>query len=182
MGEEFNNITLIYIIVLAVSYLMFSPPIFPMYYYLQSKSMADRTIYMHLGGVVSNLLVFFALYKFTGVYSIVISNTASVLFAFLLGQYYMRKYVDMRISKEFTSYLIMILWIVVTLLMCGLTKYYLLPTNLCDIIVYPLIIIATFIIFARFGLLVSKVDIDRYLGSMPKVRDIANKILFKKEC
>ena len=179
LGEDYNNITLIYIIVLAVSYLMFSPPIFPMYYYLQSKSMADRTIYMHLGGVISNILVFFALYKFTGVYSIVISNTASVLFAYILGQFYMRKYVEMRISKEFTSYLIIILWIVVTLLMCGLTKYYLLPTNLYDILVYPLIIIATFIIFARFGLLVSKVDIDRYLGIMPKAKNIVNKILFR---
>lgn len=181
LGDDYNHTTLIYIVVLAVSYLMFSPPILPMYYYLQSKSMADRTIYMHLGGVVSNVLVFFALYKFAGAYSIVISNTASVLFAYLLGQYYMRKYVDMRISKQFTSYAIMTLWIAVTLLMCGLTKYYLLPTNLYDIIVYPLIIIATFIIFARFGFLVSKVDIDRYLGAMPKIRDIAKKILFKKE-
>ena len=41
LGDDYNTITLVYIVVLAVAYLLFSPPIFPIYYYLQSKSMLN---------------------------------------------------------------------------------------------------------------------------------------------
>ena len=52
------------------------------------------------------------------------------------------------------------------------------PETLFDVILYPLLIIITFITFARFGL-INRVDIDRYLGTMPKIRDIAKKFLLK---
>ena len=53
------------------------------------------------------------------------------------------------------------------------------PETLFDVIIYPLLIAMTLIAFARFGLLINREDIDRYLGAMPKIKDFANKILFK---
>ena len=179
LGEDYTQTTLIYILAICVSYILFSPPILPIYYYLQSKNMADKTIYMHLGGVISNILVFFALYRVTGVYAIVISNISSVLFGYLLGVFYMKRYNDFKIGEVLKYYATIILWIIIAGGVCYLLKVYIVPQSLFDILLYPLMIIVTFIIFTKLGMLLNRKDLDRYLGTVPKVGDLASKILLR---
>lgn len=178
LGEEYTTISLIYIIVITVSYILFSPPILPIYYYLQSKNMADRNVYMHIGAIVVNIVVFFCFYKYTPLYAILISITLSVFYAYMLGVFYMKKYTDFNVKLEAKYYTKILFWIIFAVAICFAVKSYIIPQTLFDIIVYPLLIIITFIIFTKLGMLINKDDLERYLGLMPKVKNIASKILF----
>ena len=44
---------------------------------------------------------------------------------------------------------------------------------------YSLVFILILLIFTKIGYLINKLDIERYLGTMPKVRNIAIKLLIK---
>lgn len=179
LGEDYTTTTLIYILAITISYILFSPPILPIYYYLQSKNMADKNIYIHLGGVVLNILVFFMLFKITGEYAIIISNTVSVLFGYLLGIYYMKKYNDLKVVLLLKYYATILLWFVISGTICCLLKYYIVPETIFDVLLYPLVMILILVIFTKIGYLINKSDIDRYLGTMPKVKNIATKLLIK---
>lgn len=171
LGNEYNTITLIYIVIISVSYILFSPPILPIYYYLQSKNMADKNVYMHLGAVLTNILVFFLVYKFTGAYSILVSNTISIFFTYILGIFYMKRYSDMCILKEIKYYMTILLWSAMVFAVCSILKIYIIPETIFDIIIYPLLTILILVIFVRVGLLINRADVERYLGTMPKIKN-----------
>ena len=179
LGVDYTVTTLIYILAICVSYILFSPPILPIYYYLQSKNMADRNIYMHLGAVIVNLATFFVAYKHTGVYAILISNTVSIFFTYLLGIFYMKKYTNFNLSKEMSYYMSILFWFVVTSGVCYLLKAHIVEQSIFDILLYPLVIILILITFTKFGMLLNRVDLERYLGLMPKIKNVASKILFR---
>lgn len=179
LGEDYTTITLIYILAITISYILFSPPIFPIYYYLQSKNMADRNIYMHLGGVILNLVIFLMLYKLAGEYTILLSNTISVFFAYILGIYYMRKYNDLKVVSLLKYYITILLWVVISGSICFILRYYIVPETIFDVLLYPLVIMLILVIFTKIGFLINKTDIERYLGTMPKVKNMAIKLLIK---
>lgn len=179
LGEDYTITTLIYILAITISYIIFSPPILPIYYYLQSKNMADRNIYMHLGAVIVNVVIFFAIYKYTGDYAILISNIVALVFAYILGNYYMRKFNNLKIVGVLKYYISIVLWTIIAGGVCFGLKYYIVPETILDILLYPFVIISILVIFTKMGLLISKSDIERYLGTMPKVRNIATKLLIK---
>ncbi|MBP3354247.1 MAG: oligosaccharide flippase family protein [Bacteroidales bacterium] len=179
LGEDYTTITLIYILAITISYILFSPPILPIYYYLQSKNMADRNIYMHLGAVIVNIVVFFVVYKYIGVYAILISNTISIFFTYLLGIYYMKKYNDLKVLSLLKYYITILLWVVISGGICYVLKCYIVPETIFDVLLYPLVIILILVIFTKIGYLINKSDIDRYLGTMPKVKNMAIKLLIK---
>ena len=180
LGEEYTTITLIYIVVITLSYILFSPPILPIYYYMQSKNMADKNIYMHLVAVIVNIVTFFIVYKHIGDYAILVSNTASMFIAYLLGVFYMKRYNQFNITKEIGYYAAIIFWAIIVGGVCSALKYYIIPETIFDVAIYTLIIIMLLILFTKRGLLISKSDIDRYFGTMPKLKTIVNKILSAK--
>ena len=179
LGEDYTITTLIYILAITISYIIFSPPILPIYYYLQSKNMADRNIYMHLGAVFVNLTTFFVVYKHIGVYAILISNTVSIFFTYLLGIFYMKKYTNFNLYKGVRYYMAILLWIIVILGVCSGLKYYIVPETILDILLYPFVIISILVIFTKMGLLISKSDIERYLGTIPKLQNMVTKIFIR---
>lgn len=179
LGEDYTITTLIYILAITISYIIFSPPILPIYFYLQSKNMADRNIYMHLGAVIVNVVVFFAIYKYTGDYAILISNIAALVFAYILGNYYMRKFNNLKIVGVLKYYISIVLWTIIAGGVCFGLKYYIVSETILDVLLYPLVIMLILVIFTKIGLLINKKDIERYLGTIPKLKNIATKLLIK---
>lgn len=179
LREDYTPTTLIYILAITISYILFSPPILPIYYYLQSKNMADRNIYMHLGAVVVNIAVFFAVYKYSGDYAILISNTTSIFFTYLLGIFYMNRYTQFDIIKGLKYYTTILFWSIITISVCGVLKYYIVSESILDVLLYPLVIISILVIFTKIGFLITKIDINRYLGTIPKAQSIATKIFIR---
>ena len=68
---------------------------------------------MHLGAVIVNVVVFFAIYKYTGDYAILISNIAALVFAYILGNYYMRKFNNLKIVGVLKYYISIVLWTII---------------------------------------------------------------------
>ncbi|MBR4963342.1 MAG: hypothetical protein IKY54_05510, partial [Muribaculaceae bacterium] len=110
---------------------------------------------------------------------ILISNTVSIYFAYLLGIFYMKKYTNFNLSKEMSYYMSILFWFVVTSGVCYLLKANIVEQSIFDILLYPLVIILILITFTKFGMLLNRVDLERYLGLMPKIKNVASKILFR---
>lgn len=180
LGGEYNITVLTYITVISVSYMLLSPPMIPIYYYLQAKNHPDKNVYIHLLNVIFNLLTFFVLYNYIGAYAILVSNFMAYFASYLLGLFYMRVYVSYRIARNLKFYLHTLLWILLTAAICTVVKYAV-PETIGDIFVYPALITLLFVAFTRRGLLVGPADVAMYIGCLPKVKNMVNRILFTKK-
>lgn len=180
LGVEYNFTVLLYIIVISVSYMLLSPPMIPIYYYLQAKSHPEKNVYIHLLNVIFNLLTFFMLYKYMGAYAILASNFMAYFASYLLGLFYMRIYVRYRLARNMKFYLHTALWIIISVAVSAGLKY-IVPETIGDIILYPAVITGLLITFTRKGLLLAPSDITMYIGCLPKIKKIVNSILFTKK-
>lgn len=180
LGSEYNNTVLIYITIISVSYMLLSPPMIPIYYYLQAKNHPDKNVYIHLLNVIFNLLTFFALYRYIGAYAILVSNFMAYFMSCLLGLFYMRVYVNYHIRESLKFYTHTMLWILLSITASAVIKY-LVPETIGDIILYPAITTGILITFTRKGLLLAPSEITQYIGCLPKVKKIMNSILFTKK-
>lgn len=180
LGSEYNTTVLSYITVISVSYMLLSPTIIPVYYYLQAKNHPDKNVYIHLLNVIFNLLTYFSLYKYMGADAILVSNFMAYFSSYLLGIFYMRVYVGFRPLLHIRFYVQTATWMAVTVAVCMAAKY-IIPETIADIIIYPAIITGMLVLFTRKGLLVTPAETEMYIGSIPKVKQIINRVLFTRK-
>ncbi len=180
LGIEYNSTVLLYITVISVSYMILSPPMIPIYYYLQAKKHPEKNVYIHMLNVIFNLLTFFVLYKYIGAYAILVSNFMAYFASYLLGLFYMRIYVRYRITRNLEFYMHTALWVILAIAASAGVKYFV-PETIGDIIIYPTIITGLLITFTRKGLLVKPSEISMYIGCLPKIKNMVNNILFTKK-
>ena len=81
---------------IVIPYLLFSPLTLPIYYYLMGKNHPEKTIVIQFSSVIVNVIAFYALYRFTGFYSIILSNALSYFASYLLGVYYQKTFLQIR--------------------------------------------------------------------------------------
>lgn len=178
LGDEYQTTILIYVSGLLIANMLTSPPILPIYYYLQAKLHPEKNLYIHIVGAVINVVSFFIFYKSMGTYAILISNILATTASYILGVVYIKKFFESKLSENLSYILQIAIWCAVTFAICGVIYAYI-PSSIFDVIIYPVVAIATLLIFTKRGYLITPQDTTRYLGSFSKINGIANKILFK---
>lgn len=180
LGEPRYEQAAVFAITLTTSMLLFSPPIMPVYQYFAAKNRADKNVWIQFSSVVVNAVVFLALYKTVGLYTILVSNTIAFLASYLLGNYYQYKYLGVNQKSEFPYYSKLLLYFLIISLACWLVRYYI-PVSLFDLLIYPLIVGSSFILFVRTQKLISKTDLEVYFGTIPFLKKRLSRILIA-EC
>ncbi len=86
----------IFIVGLVVPYLIFTPLTLPIYTYLLAKGYPEKTIIFQTFSVVVNLLSFYMLHFFIGMYAVIVSNVLSYLSGFILGRFYQYTFLNIK--------------------------------------------------------------------------------------
>ncbi|MDO5572196.1 MAG: oligosaccharide flippase family protein [Bacteroidales bacterium] len=163
---------------LTVSLLLFSPGVYPIYVYLSTKNKASKTINIQMISVVVNLLLFFALYKYVGSETIVISNSAGYFFSFILCIWYQKKYWNDSITNVL-KYMLYLTLSVFPILIVGSAINVLVGNLILRIIIIAFLLpIISIFISKRMGLM-SANDINRYLPYDSFLRTVLIKIFDK---
>jgi len=176
IGEHNYFISSVFVITMSTTVLIFSVPILPIYQYLAAKNLGDKNIWIQLSSVVVNIIIFFALYKVIGLYSILISNTLAFLASYSLGNYYQGKYLDIIFRNEMLFYFQIFIYALFCTAGCLIIRY-LIPVGLWDLLIYPIIVIASFIFYVRKMELITKLDLELYFETLPYVKRNLNRIL-----
>ncbi len=176
-NENFKEAT-VFIITLTISMLLLSAPILPVYQYLSAKNKADKNIWIQFSAVLVNLIVFFALYKYTGLYTILISNTLAFVASYLVGNFYQYKYLTANYYSARFYYLKLLAFGIICTLCCLLIRYFV-PIGLWDLVFFPLVVTITFIFFIRNQKMINRDDLERYFNSIPFLRIQLTRILIK---
>lgn len=177
IGEENLQELSIYVAVLCAGFLLFVPPTYPIYQYLYTKSLAEKTILTQLVNVVVNTGVFLLLHRICGIYTILYANTAAYFCTYILSFYYLKKYLrfDWELEK---SGIIKMIFSIIGLLIAGVLLSLVFKTSLWDILIYPVLLSLIYLLYIKFAGLINKEDINRYLGIAPIVEKIFLKIFF----
>jgi len=176
IGEDNYLETSIFAISLTVPVLILSPPILPVYQYLTAKSMADKNIWIQLSSAIVNISVFFSLFNFFGLYTILISNAFGYLASYILGNYYQFKYLEVNFFYEKDFYIKIFVYAALCALACLVIRYYI-PVGLWDLIIYPTIVGISFILYIRYTKLVTIIDLERYFSTIPFLKNKLEKML-----
>ena len=174
LGDDNLDEIYVFVVTMSVSMILLSPSVLPIYHYLSSKNMAEKTIWIQLSGVCVNLIVFFSTYKIIGLYAILVSNTLAIITSNLLCTYYRGKYLNFSFIKEKTYFYKIGIMIIIVLLPCLLIKYYL-PLSIWDIPIFIALISFGFVFSVRYLKLLNAKDIDRYFGSINEVKRLLTK-------
>lgn len=102
IGSDVNNYAL-FVNGIVVPYLLFSPLTLPIYYYLLGKNHPEKTIIIQFSSVVVNIISFYALYHFIGIYTIILSNVLSYFASYLLGIYYQKIFLQIKYKVEWND-------------------------------------------------------------------------------
>ena len=173
--ENFLQIS-IFAITLTLTMLMFSPPILPIYQYLQAKNMADKTIWIQTSSVLVNIIIFFTLYNVIGLYSILVSNTLALFASFMVGNYYQIKYLGVKIRNEGLYYIKIFSFAILCTVACLIVRYFV-SVGIWDLIIYPAIVITSFIFYVRLMKLISINDLESYFETTPSLKVTLKRIL-----
>ena len=164
-----------FIIGIAVPFLLFSPPTLPIYMFLLTKGHPEKTIIFQSFTVLTNLLLFFLLYPFVGIYALLVANALECLGSFILGIYYQYKYsrIIYRTHKatEVRSYTLLFL----AYLCIGWTGYYILNSYLAIFYIICLLPIATIYLYKHLDIIGEK-DIERYFSENRFIVSLYNKL------
>ena len=163
----------LFVAVLCGSFLLLVPPTYPIYQYLYTKLLAGKTVYIQLLNVGVNTIVFLLLYKYCGIYTILIANTCAYFFSYLLSIFYLYKYVG-KVNLNGFYYRMMT---GATFTLCvGILIYILVPFTLYDILIYPIAILCAYLLAVRYLKLIVRKDISTYFYSYPKMLKLASYI------
>jgi O-antigen/teichoic acid export membrane protein len=176
IGGENLYQTSLFVTVMTVTVILFSSPILPVYHYMFAKDMADKNIWIQLYSVVVNLLVFFVLYKKIGLFTILVSNTLGFFASYAMGNYYHYKYLGAAFIEEWHLYLKIICFGIVCSAVC-LGIRLTIQVSLWDIIIYPVFVSASFVLYVRWLKLISTRDLEQYFGTMPVFKNSLVRIL-----
>lgn len=178
LGAENYEQTSVFAITLTISMLLFSPPILPVYQYFAAKNKADKNIWIQFSSVIVNVVIFFALYKILGLYTILVSNTLAFIASYAIGNYYQYKFLEINHS-ELSYYLKLLLYFTIIFITCSLIRYFI-PVSPLDLFIFPLIVGTSFIWFVRSQNLISKNDLELYFGTIPFLKKQLNHILIRR--
>lgn len=156
----------LYVLVLCGSFLLFVPPTYPIYQYLYTRLLAAKTIYIQSVNVLVNLILFLLLFKWCGIYTILISNSIAYFCSYLLSMHYLDRYLG-TISGGLFYYKLCMLFSL--LFIGGLMCFFLHDFGFIDLLIYPLILFPLFVVLVRSLKLLTKADICRYFHSYPKI-------------
>jgi O-antigen/teichoic acid export membrane protein len=173
--DNLDQITL-FVVTMTVTLIMLQPSVLPVYQYLQSKNLAEKTIYVQLASVLVNALVFLLSYNIMGVYAILISNSLGLFAAYIMCNYYKYKYLHFSIIKELNYYIKLFMLSLILLIQCLLVRYYL-TFNIWDLVIYPIIVVVSFVYLVRWLKLISANDLQRYFETMPYIKNKLSKLL-----
>ncbi len=176
IGAEHYQQAAIFAITMSITALMFSVPILPIYQYLAAKNLADKNIWIQLSSVIVNIVIFFTLYKFLDVYTILIANTIAFITSYFMGNYYQYKFLHIYFKNERSFYLKLFYYSVPVILLCLIIKY-LFQVSYFDILIYPFIICISFVVFIRISKLITLNDLEIYLGTIPVLKNTLTRIL-----
>ena len=166
LGPENLLQTSIYVITMSASLLLTAPPALLIYQYMAAKNMADKNIWVQMVSVIVNIIFFFALLKKFGIYSILFSNSMSLISSYVLCNYYQYKYLDAKYWKERYFYLKLLIFGITCTLSCVLIRH-LVPVSLLDLVIYPIVVGTSFILFVRGQKLINNADLELYIGAIP---------------
>ena len=175
LGVQNNEQASVFVITLTVIVLIFSFPVLPVYQYLVASNKAGKTIVIQSFSVIVNTILFMGLYKFIGLYTIIIANLGGYLVSFALCIYYQKKYLEIRYYDE-RLYFLKLLVLGFTSLFISLILRYFIKTSLFDIIIYPVTNICVLILLVRNLQLISQSDLDRYFSTLPGLNRILNTV------
>ncbi|MCD7978217.1 MAG: oligosaccharide flippase family protein [Tannerellaceae bacterium] len=177
MGEENLQDLSVYVAVLCAGFLLFVPPTYPIYQYLYTKSLAEKTILTQLVNVLVNTVIFLILYRVCGIYAILFANTAAYFCAYLLSFYYLKRYLQLDVNKE-RWYVIKTIFSIIGLWVTGLVITLFLQTSIWDILIYPVCLGLIYLLYIKFAGLINKEDISRYFSGSPEVEKLLSRIFF----
>ena len=166
----------LFVITMTVTIIALQPSVFPVYQFLQSKDLAEKTIWIQLASVLFNALVFITSYDSLGVYAILVSNSLGLLAAYLMCNYYMNKYLGFSVIKEVHYYLKLLALIIILFLPCLMVRYYL-EFGIWDLIIYPAITTIGFVFSVRKMKLLCQEDLNIYFGTIPYLKNKLEKFL-----
>lgn len=153
----------IFTITMSSTLILLSPPVIIIYQYLAAKEMAEKNIWIQLTQVLVNVTVFFTLLKTCGIYAILISDFLAYVSSYIICNYYQFKYFKVKFRKQRSYYGKLIIFSIVCVSVCALIRYFV-PVSPLDLIIYPIIVGASFVFFVRTHNLITTDDIERYLG------------------
>lgn len=169
LGSENLVQTSIYVITMSVTLLLAVPPVLLIYQYMAAKNMADKNIWVQMISVVVNIIIFFSLLNKFGIYAILFSNTLAFIFSYVLCNYYQYKYLGANYWEERHFYLKLLTFGITCALSCVLIRQFI-PVSLLDLIIYPIVVGTSFILFVRIQKLIDIDDLEVYFGSIPLLK------------
>ena len=175
-----NNVEMISIAaVIIVSFHLIGSTVIPNYHYLMAKDLAEKTILLQLSNVVFNTIFFFITIKYAGFFAIVIANAAAITSSFVLSLYYQKKYLNSLIFDSIKQVGKIILIFIISIAATYMVIYYLQVDDLLRILVAPFIVCVVTVLLYRFLNLVTKSDIDMFLGFNEPMSKIAKMVFIK---
>lgn len=149
----------------------------PVYSFLMSKH-PGKTILIQSSNVIVNAIVFFAVFKFIGVYSIIAANVSAIIVSTLICRYYQIKYLN---SKAFDN-LFSLAKIVISFFIILIPGYLIslqFNNDLLKIIITIFYSLGAFILSFRYLKIVTSEDIDRYFGSYKTLNKVTRNIFLR---
>jgi O-antigen/teichoic acid export membrane protein len=168
LGNQDSTVIDVFVIIMTVTLLLFSPSVYIIYQYLAAKNMADRNIWVQVLSAFVNISVFFSTYKLIGLYAILLSNSFAFLSSFLLCSYYQMKYFDANYLVEYIYFVKIYSYGITCSVLCLFISF-ILPNEFCVLIVFPLFVASTFVLFLRWFRILNSKDLDLYFGTIPSV-------------
>jgi len=180
LGNNNSNEATIFVIVMTITMLLFSPSKIPIYQYLLANNLASRTFYIQLTSVLINIITFFVFLRYTGAFSILISNSLAFFGSFLLCNYYQIKFFEIKLTNVIIDEIIMLL-LFVTNSLFGVIIFRMKSISLSDLFIFPILSYIILIIFVRIFKIFSKHESNYYFGSLGKVEPLIRKILWIRD-
>jgi O-antigen/teichoic acid export membrane protein len=179
LDEEKNLDTInLFVIILTSSFLLFSPSVFPIYFYFASKNKAQINVFAQLSSVVTNLTLFLLTYRYLGELSILLSNSFAYLSSFLVLKYFQHKVNEMNIDKVYALKLLLLF--ILIFIPCFAIQYFGFFENF-EFFAHSVVIISSFIVFLRFLRILTLIDITRYFSTIPIFEKYLKQLLVKKQ-
>jgi O-antigen/teichoic acid export membrane protein len=174
LGPTYLDQTAIFVITMSASLLFLLPPVLLIYQYLTAKGLAVKTIWIQLISTISNIIIFFAILPKFGLYSILFSNTLAYCCSFLLCNFYQYKYLNANFWNERQFYGKIILYGIICTSICIFIRWFI-PVCLLDLIIYPVLVGISFILFVRMQKLITNNDLELYFGNIPLLKKYLNR-------
>ena len=119
------------------------------------KNHPEKTIVIQFSSVIVNVIAFYALYRFTGFYSIILSNALSYFASYLLGVYYQKTFLQIRYRINRNNIFKLVIIIVSYVVLFYLIQY------INNSVTITSVLLITLILYKRFQI-ITKEDISRY--------------------